>query len=218
MTGQPRRTSRSSAGRHRPLSLSHSRVKAASPGEAHYIGERRTCHNLLHVCAAPVLHDAPDRALEEVQQVVVCPEAHQHDNREPHDLQAAQPSASLSMWCPPISQIPSLPNSRWSVIEPCYTLGTGPAEVHLVKAYGSPGHWERSKQLHTWVASSCRQKPDCTPVVAHTCPGSSGHTSLSAQASAPAHGPEHLFPDVESRVVVLSSAIAPQQHRFETVR
>ena len=50
---------------------------------------------------------------------------------------------------------PHLSNARRNVIEPCYMLSIGLAEVQLVKACGSPGHWERSKQLHTWVASNC---------------------------------------------------------------
>ena len=89
-------------------------------GDAQRVGKRCTCQDFLHVCAAPVLHDAPDRALEEVQQVVIGPEVHEHDNRELHDLQAGQPSASMTVLCAPTS-----PCHRQDSIKPCYMLGVG---------------------------------------------------------------------------------------------
>lgn len=45
-----------------------------------------TCQHLLHVRPAPALDHAPHRALHQVQQVVVQPEAHQRLDRELQDL------------------------------------------------------------------------------------------------------------------------------------
>ncbi len=57
-----------------------------------------TCQDLVNVAAAPVFDHAPHRALRQVQQVVVCPESHQHHHGELHDLQAL-PQRSVMMLC-----------------------------------------------------------------------------------------------------------------------
>ena len=46
-----------------------------------------TSHYLGYILAAPARHHAPDRALQQVQQVVVDPEPDQEDDGQQHHLQ-----------------------------------------------------------------------------------------------------------------------------------